>query len=291
MSSYKNYMDRIKLDDEQHEKLLEAVRAAEEKQASVEAETPQPAKVRRFPVKRLALIASAAAVIILAVGVIPGIGAKRASAPETYAGINEAYDTMNRPQTTAKTAAPGAAVTASEHFASLTEEAALTPAEPSAEMPDTEKEAPVTQASEHHTDPDTEVYHFSVRKSADAAKIPESYVYQASVNTANPTAAQQRSTEAPQENVEDGEKTASENAALKLFSYVLGLKKQMDLNAAAPDAGITPGTADYSFMLEDTEYNYDSEEGIFWTGEREYLLNESEQDELNDLLNEYFRPD
>ena len=136
MSSYKNYMDRIKLDDEQHEKLLEAVRAAEEKQASGESGTPQPAKVRRFPVKRLALIASAAAVIILAVGVIPGIGAKRASAPETHAGINEAYDTMNRPETTVKTAAPGVAVTASEHFASLTEEAALTPAEPSAEMPE-----------------------------------------------------------------------------------------------------------------------------------------------------------
>ena len=77
MSSYKNYMDRIKLDDEQHEKLLEAVRAAEEKQASGASGTPQPAKVRRFPVKRLALIASAAAVIILAVGVIPGIGEKR----------------------------------------------------------------------------------------------------------------------------------------------------------------------------------------------------------------------
>ncbi len=81
MKAYKNYMDRIRLDEEQHDKLLEAVRAAEAEQNQKAA--PEPEKVRRFPLKAFGLIASAAAVIILAVGVFPGRQTKQADSINT----------------------------------------------------------------------------------------------------------------------------------------------------------------------------------------------------------------
>ena len=81
MKAYKNYMDRIRLDEEQHDKLLEAVRAAEAGQNKNA--VPKPAKTRRFPLKTFGLIASAAAVIILAVGVFPGRQTKQADSIST----------------------------------------------------------------------------------------------------------------------------------------------------------------------------------------------------------------
>ena len=73
MKAYKNYMDRIRLDEEQHDRLMEAVKAAEAAEAAKKAgsKAEAPAKVSRFPLKRLGWIASAAAVIVLLVAVVP----------------------------------------------------------------------------------------------------------------------------------------------------------------------------------------------------------------------------
>ena len=81
MKAYKEYMDRIRVDEEQHGKLLEAVRAAEAEQNKNAA--PEPAKTRRFPLKAFGLIASAAAVIILVIGVFPGRQTKQADSIST----------------------------------------------------------------------------------------------------------------------------------------------------------------------------------------------------------------
>ncbi len=90
MKAYKNYMDRIRLDEEQHDRLMEAVKAAEAAEAAKKAgpEDEAPAKVSRFPLKRLGWIASAAAVIVMLVAVVPK--SHRSEATPAYDRVTEA---------------------------------------------------------------------------------------------------------------------------------------------------------------------------------------------------------
>ena len=100
MKAYKDYMDRIELDGEQHRKLLDAVLAAE-KEASAGAlpeqmERETGTKVRRFPLKKLGWIASAAAVIVIAVAVGGQSGSrKQADTTATEAAAPQASN-MNK---------------------------------------------------------------------------------------------------------------------------------------------------------------------------------------------------
>lgn len=74
MKAYKEYMDRIRLDDDQHQKLLSAISEAEK--AAKEVTRPLPEEKvrdkepRPFPLKRFGVLASAAALalIILSLG-------------------------------------------------------------------------------------------------------------------------------------------------------------------------------------------------------------------------------
>ena len=79
MKAYKDYMDRIKLDEQQHRKLLEAVKAAERNAApltdnpaeDLAVKQDEEAKIRRFPRKIWGVLASAAAVAVLVFTVNP----------------------------------------------------------------------------------------------------------------------------------------------------------------------------------------------------------------------------
>ena len=106
MKAYKDYMDRIGVDEEQHKKLLDAVRAAEEAAASgslpeADAPSPEQTKVRRFPLKKLGLIASAAAAVVIVISIGGGLngGSKEdavahAAAPEMTIAPEAAQTTV-----------------------------------------------------------------------------------------------------------------------------------------------------------------------------------------------------
>lgn len=111
MKAYKDYMDRIKLDEQQHRKLLEAVKAAErnadpltdnpaeDPAASQEPET----KIRRFPRKIWGVLASAAAVAVLVFTVNPDNNFISKTAELTYANDEM---TLSPPMTAAPEAEP-----------------------------------------------------------------------------------------------------------------------------------------------------------------------------------------
>ena len=303
MSSYKKYMDRIKLDDEQHKKLLEAVRAAEADQAAGGLKNDQPEKLRRFPLKRLALIASAAAVIVLAVGVFPGrqksmeASYTSAAAAWTEEKADSAFNDgrIETPNTLAPEAYPGvtkAAETIAEQTrASFQENESKAPADtqaaPSAQAtavtsaPPAEQAPPATQAP-------------SATQAATAAPT----------DTKNGTEAQEENSETPAEdslfirktNDESGETviytvtccsdggTDDGQDPCELYSLLMELKVRLE-DATEPTALIDPA-ADYRFGLNGEEFSYDSEEGLIWADEAEYALNESEHAALNELLDE-----
>ena len=82
MSAYKDYIDRISLDEEQHEKLLQAVREAEtEKNAD---SSSRRKRLLRSPLKTMGLIASAAAVAIVLFA-LPSLSDKTSDASLTFA--------------------------------------------------------------------------------------------------------------------------------------------------------------------------------------------------------------
>ena len=82
MSAYKDYIDRISLDEEQHEKLLQAVREAEtEKNAD---SSSRRKRLLRSPLKTMGLIASAAAVAIVLFA-FPSLSDKTSDASLTFA--------------------------------------------------------------------------------------------------------------------------------------------------------------------------------------------------------------
>ncbi len=106
MKAYKDYMDRIGLDEEQHQKLLEAVKAAEaaaaEGRLSVQEEqSPEETKIRRFPLKKLGLIASAAAVVVIVVSVSGGLRGGSKESTVTYAAAPELTASTGSAQTMA----------------------------------------------------------------------------------------------------------------------------------------------------------------------------------------------
>lgn len=128
MKAYKDYMDRIKLDEQQHRKLLEAVKAAERNAepltdnpaedlaASQEPET----KIRRFPRKIWGVLVSAAAVAVLVLTVNPD-NTHSNTAELTWANADV---TMSPPIT----AAPEAVTTATTDGISKEESIAATKA-------------------------------------------------------------------------------------------------------------------------------------------------------------------
>ncbi|MBQ6195885.1 MAG: hypothetical protein IJK47_00435 [Lachnospiraceae bacterium] len=82
MSAYKDYIDRISLDEEQHEKLLQAVREAETEKTV--GENVRRGKTRRSPLKTMGIIASAAAVAIVLLA-LPSLFVKKTDASLTFA--------------------------------------------------------------------------------------------------------------------------------------------------------------------------------------------------------------
>ena len=111
MKAYKDYMDRIKLDEQQHRKLLEAVKAAERNAApltdnpaeDLAVKQDEEAKIRRFPRKIWGVLASAAAVAVLVFTVNPDNNFISKTAELTYA--NEEM-TLSPPMTAAPEAEP-----------------------------------------------------------------------------------------------------------------------------------------------------------------------------------------
>ena len=110
MKAYKDYMDRIKLDEQQHRKLLEAVKAAErnadpltDNPAEDPAASQEPeAKIRRFPRKIWGVLVSAAAVAIIVLTVNPDNNFSK-TAELTYANDEV---TLSPPMTAAPEAEP-----------------------------------------------------------------------------------------------------------------------------------------------------------------------------------------
>ena len=105
MKAYKDYMDRIGVDEEQHKKLLDAVRAAEEAAASgslpeADAPSPEQTKVRRFPLKKLGLIASAAAAVVIVISIGGGLNGGRKEDAVTHAAAPEMTIAPEAAQTT-----------------------------------------------------------------------------------------------------------------------------------------------------------------------------------------------
>ena len=111
MKAYKDYMDRIKLDEQQHRKLLEAVKAAE-RNAEPLTDNPaedlavkqdEEAKIRRFPRKIWGVLVSAAAVAVLVFTVNPDNNFSSKTAELTFANDDV---TMSPANTTAPEALP-----------------------------------------------------------------------------------------------------------------------------------------------------------------------------------------
>ncbi len=105
MKAYKDYMDRIGVDEEQHKKLLDAVRAAEEAAAAgslpeADAPSPEQTKVRRFPLKKLGLIASAAAAVVIVISIGGGLNGGRKEDAVTHAAAPEMTMAPGTAQTT-----------------------------------------------------------------------------------------------------------------------------------------------------------------------------------------------
>lgn len=248
MKAYKEYMDRIRVDEEQHDKLLEAVRAAE---AAQNKETvPEPAKVRRFPLKTLGLIASAAAVIILVVGVFPGQRTKQAdsintavpNATEAMAAEHpvEAPNVSARPEESAKT-----------DLASLSEA-----------YPVDDGSMAATSAHSHSA-------------TIDFSLAPEGGTKNQG-GTASPQATAQ--TDADQ-------KTAALAEIRSLIETMIpGMRKAetAEQNGNDPDENVC------SFLIGENEYVYSPADGVLRSEGLEYVLTPAEKSEINTLLESYF---
>ncbi len=249
MKAYKNYMDRIRLDEEQHDKLLEAVRAAEAEQNKNA--VPKPAKTRRFPLKTFGLIASAAAVIILAVGVFPGRQTKQA-------------DSIN---TTLMNKTEAMAPNGHEH----------------AEM-----ESPMPQAAPSVITENASVT--SVFASADSERTAESVYTLTGVidfrSVSYDGKISQTGTAVPQATAQ----TSRADRKTAVLAEILKLLKTMipRMQEAGEESGVNGSEDVCRFLIEGKEYVYLSAEGILRAEGREYVLTEPERAEMGKLLNEYF---
>lgn len=249
MKAYKNYMDRIRLDEEQHDKLLEAVRAAEaEKNKNA---VPKPAKTRRFPLKTFGFIASAAAVIILAVGVFPGRQTKQADSISTTLKIGteamapNAHEEVEMVPAVPQTAPPV-----------ITENASVTSAFASADL-----ERPVEEA-------------FTLTGVIDFRSVS----YDGKIS--------QTGTAVPQATAQ----TSRADRKTAVLAEILKLLKTMipQMQEAGEESGVNGSEDVCRFLIEGKEYLYRSAEGILRAEGREYVLSSSERAEMGKLLNEYF---
>ena len=250
MKAYKNYMDRIRLDEEQHDKLLEAVRAAEaEKNKNA---VPKPAKTRRFPLKTFGLIASAAAVIILAVGVFPGRQTKQADSISTTLINGTGAMVPNGHE-----AAEMEPAVPQTETSVITEYASLTSAFASA---DTERL--VEEACNL-----TGVIDFrSVSHDGKKGQIGTAAAPQATAQTSGAD-----------------RKTAVLTEILELLKTMIPRMQE-----AGEESGVNGSEDVCRFLIEGKEYLYRSAEGILRAEGREYVLSSSERTEMGKLLNEYF---
>ena len=249
MKAYKNYMDRIRLDEEQHDKLLEAVRAAEtEKNKNA---VPKLAKTRRFPLKTFGLIASAAAVIILAVGVFPGRQTKQADSISTTL-INGTGAMVSNGHEHAEMESPMPQAAPSV----ITEYASLTSAFASADI---ERPAEAVYTL-------TGVIDF--RSVSYDGKISQT-------GTAVPQATAQ---------------TSGADRKTAVLAEILELLKTMipRMQEAGEESGVNGSEDVCRFLIEGKEYLYRSAEGILRADGTEYVLTEPERTEMGKLLNEYF---
>ena len=249
MKAYKNYMDRIRLDEEQHDKLLEAVRAAEAEKNKYA--VPKPAKTRRFPLKTFGLIASAAAVIILVIGVFPGRQTKQAdSISTTLRNGTEAMAPNAHEEAEMVPAVPETAPSV------ITENDSLTSAFASADI---ERPAEAVYTL-------TGVIDF--RSVSYDGKISQT-------GTAVPQATAQTS--------RADRKTAVLTEILKLLKTMIP-----QMQEAGEESGVNGSEDVCRFLIEGKEYLYRSAEGILRAEGREYVLSSSERAEMGKLLNEYF---
>ena len=297
MKAYKNYMDRIRLDEEQHGRLMEAVKAAEAAEAAKKAETQaeEPAKVRRFPLKRLAWIASAAAVIVLIVAVVPKnrlsfAPAEKDSVTEAYARddaaleISKQADSNEMPQTQAPGAAQNAAASANS-------------------VPTTRQETIIEEFS-----------HFSVVCGTAEYSLLQNYA-----GTIDPDHGQAQTTTKTAEEGADAYTVRTESALL-LLQMKLGEWRSLMTDVPADEVSEISGEADpaesaepeapeesaacteaaestenavlpdeaIAFEIGEDRFDYDSEKGLLSADGREYRLTEDEKQELNSLLESIF---
>ena len=93
MKAYKEYMDRIRLDDDQHQKLLSAISEAEK--AAKEVTRPLPEEKvrdkepRPFPLKRFGVLASAAALALIILSLGTGDRIRRPAGQNLGATLSE----------------------------------------------------------------------------------------------------------------------------------------------------------------------------------------------------------
>ena len=250
MKAYKEYMDRIRVDEEQHGKLLEAVRAAEAEQTKNAA--PEPAKTRRFPLKAFGLIASAAAVIVLIVGVFPDRQATKT-------------DSMN-------TAEP----MASEAIAanSPLEEAEVT-ARTEAELP--------------NEGPNSSSFTSSFPVNEYAASECAAYTYNGVIDLRGAAAdgkQNQPGTAAFQTAPQTADESRKAAARKGLVSLIETMIPQMQKAGEEDSANDRENIC--RFLIDGEEYLYRAAEGILSAEGREYVLTASERAEMRKLLNDYF---
>ena len=249
MKAYKEYMDRIRLDEEQHGKLLEAVRAAEAEQNKNAA--PEPAKTRRFPLKAFGLIASAAAVIILVIGVFPGRQTKQADSISTTLKIGTEAMAPN-----------------------VHEEAEMVPAVPQTETFGITENESLTSAFASA----------DIERPAEAVYTLTGVIDFRSVSYDGKIS--QTGTAVPQATAQ----TSGADRKTAVLTEILELLKTMipRMQEAGEESGANGSEDVCRFLIEGKEYLYRSAEGILRADGTEYVLTEPERTEMGKLLNEYF---
>ena len=260
MNAYKEYMDRISLDEEQHGRLMEAVLAAEaaeaEKSGQPEAETPT--KVRRFPLKTLGWIASAAAVIVLLVAVIPQNTEKSASLTVTEAAAyeNVKADSLSpnamqeQPLPAENAATVGCELTVASDFSIVSHVTSANAGKASADG---------EQYMATYTYTVTLSLENSENDAAETVKIQIYEILQQMKDRLAVSATKTVETRYAEVTADNGGRAEESSTAARSIGSV-------------------------SFIMGGERYDYDAQTGLLRSDGREYRLLEDEKNELNSLL-------
>ena len=259
MNAYKEYMDRISLDEEQHGRLMEAVLAAEaaeaEKSGQPEAETPT--KIRRFPLKTLGWIASAAAVIVLFVAVIPqnkksaSLSVTEAAAHEQVQADSLAPNAMQEQPLPAENAATvGCELTAASDFSIVSHVTSANAGKASADG---------EQYMATYTYTVTLSLENSENDAAETVKIQIYEILQQMEDRLAVPATKTVETRYAEVTADNGGRAEESSTAARSIGSV-------------------------SFIMGGESYDYDAQTGLLRSDGREYRLLEDEKNELNSLL-------